>query len=127
MNIKSGNGQTNNLKVRTKQFALRIISLYSSLPRNPTAQVVGKQLLRSGTSVGAQYREGCRSRSEAEFVSKLEVALQELEETIYWMELLIESEIIAQERIDELMGEADELMAMLTSSVKTVKMKKKKK
>jgi four helix bundle protein len=79
------------LKTRTKAFALRVIRLYSALPQTPVAQVIGKQLLRSGTSVGAHYREGARSRSDAEFISKLEGALQELEETAYWLELLGES------------------------------------
>ncbi len=80
------------LKKRTKKFALRIIRLYSSLPKSTEAQVIGKQVLRSGTSVGAHYREACRSRSNAEFISKIEGGLQELEETIYWLELLIESD-----------------------------------
>jgi four helix bundle protein len=77
------------LRTRTKQFALRIIRLYGALPSGNVAQVLGKQLLRSGTSVGAHYREGCRARSTAEFVSKLEVGLQELDESAYWLELLV--------------------------------------
>ena len=73
------------LKVRTKQFALRIIRVYSALPTTAVAQVIGKQILRSGTSVGAHYREAFRSRSDAEFISKLEGGLQELDETEYWL------------------------------------------
>jgi four helix bundle protein len=76
------------LRARTKAFALRIIRLYSSLPKITEAQVLGKQLLRSGTSVGAHYREATRARSPAEFISKIEVGLQELEETVYWLESL---------------------------------------
>ena len=79
------------LSERTKAFSLRVIQLYSALPQSTVAPVIGKQLLRSGTSVGAHYREAARSRSDAEFVSKVEGALQELEETAYWLELLGES------------------------------------
>ena len=78
------------LKVRTKKFALRIVKLFTSLPKTAQAQVIGKQVLRSGTSVGAQYREACRSRSSAEFISKIQSSLQELDETAYWLELLVE-------------------------------------
>ncbi len=82
------------LKTRTKRFALRIIRLFAALPKSVEAQVLGKQLLRSGTSVGAHYREGHRARSNAEFISKLEAGLQELEETSYWLELLSGSGIM---------------------------------
>ncbi len=111
------------LKVRTRQFAIRIIRSYSSLPKTTVAQVIGKQMLRSGTSVGAHYREGIRSRSNAEFISKLEGALQELEETVYWLELVLESEIFTKDRMGDLMGEADELIAILTTCVKNAKKK----
>src|SRR5689334_7491108 len=87
---------------RTKVFALRIIKLYVSLPKTTQAQVIGKQVLRSGTSVGAHYREAKRARSTAEFVSKIEGALQELDETIYWLELLCESEIVSETRLRSL-------------------------
>ncbi|MFH1268071.1 MAG: four helix bundle protein, partial [Planctomycetota bacterium] len=100
-----------NLKTRTKQFAVRVIELYSALPRKTEAQVIGKQMLRSGTSVGAHYREGIRSRSNAEFISKLEGGLQELEETIYWMELIVETKLFDQNKMNDLMGEANELIA----------------
>lgn len=91
------------------------------MPRTTLGQVLGKQVLRSGTSVGAQYREGMRSRSKAEFVSKLEGALQEIEETKYWMELIVESRIMSAGRLTGLAEEADELTAMLTASVRTTK------
>ncbi|MFA7683733.1 MAG: four helix bundle protein [Syntrophales bacterium] len=106
---------------RTKLFAIRIIRLFSSLPRTTEAQVIGKQILRSGTSVGAHVREGKRSRSDAEMISKIEGALQELEETIYWLELLVDSGIVKTEVLAELMKEADELTAILVTSVKTLK------
>lgn len=112
------------LSKRTKEFALRVIRLYSSLPPSSTvAQVIGKQVLRSGTSVGAHYREAYRSRSDAEFISKLEVGLQELEETIYWFELLIESELVSEKRLKNLLQEASELTAIFITSVKKVKQK----
>ena len=81
---------------RTKVFALRIIQLYSALPKTTEAQIIGKQVLRSGTSVGAHVREGKRSRSDAELISKIEVGLQELEETVYWLELLVDSGIVKE-------------------------------
>ncbi len=109
------------LKVRTKQFALRVIRVFGALPRTTEAQVIGKQLLRSGTSVGAHYREGCRARSTAEFVSKLEGGLQELEESSYWLELLIEAEIMPPNRLTDLLAEADELTAILVTCVKRAK------
>jgi four helix bundle protein len=117
-------GRPVDLKVRTREFAIRIIRLYSALPKTTVAQVIGKQMLRSGTSVGAHYREGVRSRSTAEFISKLEGGLQELEETTYWMELLVESEVFSQDRMRDIMSEADELTAILTTCVKNAKAKR---
>lgn len=109
------------LKTRTKDFALRIIRLYSSLPRSTEAQVLGKQVLRSGTSVGAQYREARRARSDAEFISKIESALQELEETTYWLELRADAKVVKRARLDALLQESEELTAIFVSSAKTVK------
>jgi four helix bundle protein len=106
---------------RTKVFALRIVRLYASLPKSAEAQVLGKQLLRSGTSVGAQLREGKRSRSDAEMISKIESALQELEETGYWLELLAEAGIVKAHLLADLQREANELTAILVTSVKTLK------
>ncbi len=111
------------LKTRTKAFAIRIIKLYTALPKTTEAQVLGKQILRSGTSVGAHYREGSRARSDAEFISKLEGGLQELEETSYWLELLVESGIMTDTRLGDLMKEADELTAILVTCVKNTKNK----
>jgi four helix bundle protein len=106
---------------RTKVFALRIVRLYGTLPPKVEAQVLGKQLLRSGTSVGAQVRESKRSRSDAEMISKTESALQELEETAYWLELIAESGIVKAELLADLQQETDELTAILVTSVKTLK------
>jgi four helix bundle protein len=114
------------LRKRTKEFALMIIKIYSSLSKTTENQVLGKQLLRSGTSVGAHYREGCRARSNAEFISKLEGGLQELEETQYWLELLIETAKSDSSVFQEALKESDELIAIFTTIVKEVKFKGKK-
>ena len=109
------------LKKRLKDYALRVIRLYAALPKSTLGEVLGKQVLRSGTSVGAHYREGLRARSAAELISKLEVALQELEESIYWMELIVESNQMPADRVTPLMEESDQLCAMLTTAVLRVK------
>lgn len=109
------------LKARTKAFALRIVRFYSALPPSTEARVLGKQMLRSGTSVGAQYREAARARSSSEFVSKIECGLQELEETVYWIELLTEAGIVRQARVADLLKEAGELTAIFVASAKTAK------
>jgi four helix bundle protein len=112
------------LKTRTKKFALRVIKMYSSLPKSTEAQVLGKQVLRSATSVGAHYREGMRSRSDAEFISKIEVGLQELEESQYWFELLTDSGIVKKELLSDLENESEELKAILITCVKKAKARK---
>jgi len=106
---------------RTKAYALRVIRLYAALPKSTVAQVIGRQLLRSGTSVGAHYREASRARSDAEFVSKLEGGLQELEESGYWVELLVESGIIKESLLIDLTHEIRERTAILVTCVKNVK------
>ena len=113
-----------NLQQRTRSFSLRVIRMYTALPKTAVAQILGKQVLRSATSVGAHYREASRARSNAEFISKLEVGLQELEETKYWFELLSESGIVKPDRLDDLYKEAEELTAILVSIVKNVKSKR---
>lgn len=112
------------LKSRTMDFALRIIRLYQSLPKTTEAQVMGRQILRSGTSVGAHYREAVRARSDAEFISKLSGGQQELEETSYWLELLVKSGVFPPERLVPLIKEADELMAILATCVLKTKGRK---
>jgi len=107
------------LKARTKRFALRIIKLVGSLPRGLAADIIGRQLLRSGISVGANYRAACRARSRPEFASRLAVAEEEADETLYWLELLAESGLVRVERLRDLMEEADELVAIFTASRKT--------
>jgi len=109
------------LKVRTRQFAVRVIRLYGSLPPTVEAQVIGKQLIRSGTSIGAHYREAQHAKSDADFISKLEGALQELEETSYWLELVDEIALFDPHKTLPLRAEAKELTAILVSIVKKVK------
>ncbi len=111
------------MRARTKQFALRIIRLYVALPKTTQAQVLGKQVLRSGTSVGAQYREGQRAKSDADFINKLEGALQELDETAYWLELLVDSKIVSENKLASLRKETDELIAILVTIVNKMKRK----
>jgi four helix bundle protein len=113
--------QKSDLRDRTKQFALRIIHMYSALPKNEVARVLGHQSLRSGTSVGAHYREGHRARSTAEFISKVETAIQELDETSYWLELIIGAGLIRPKQLAPLQTEANELLAIFTASVRTAK------
>ena len=113
------------LRKRTKEFALRIVKLYVALPTSPEAQVLGKQVLRSGTSVGAHYHEACRAKSNADFINKLEGGLQELEETLYWLELLGEAKIFSGERLKPICEETEELLAMFVTMVKGVKEKAK--
>jgi four helix bundle protein len=109
------------LRKRTKEFALRIIKLYAALPKTVEAQILGKQLLKSGTSVGAHYREACRAKSDADFISKIEGALQELDETQYWLEVIGDGNILAWSRLQSLYDEAGELLAMFVTMVKNVK------
>src|SRR5215831_20882723 len=116
------NKQPDDLKLRTKEFALRVIRMYSELSKsNTVAQVLGPQVLRSGTSVGANYREASRGRSKAEFISKIGDSLKEIEETEYWLELLIESGCVSSRRMAGLLDEARQLIAILTTIDKNAK------
>ena len=104
------------LRPRTKMFARRIIRFYAALPRTSVvAQVLGKQVLRSGTSVGANYREAYRARSKAEFISKIGDCLKEADETLYWLELLLEESFVPARRLQPLVNEANELVAIFTT------------
>jgi four helix bundle protein len=118
-------GTRQDLVLRTRNYALQCIRIYTSLPKTTEAQVLGKQLLRSGTSVGAQYREAKRAKSDADFINKLEGSLQELEETGYWLELISAAGILQYEGTIDLQTETNELTAIFTSIVKKVKSKKK--
>jgi len=109
------------LKARTKDFALRVVRMYSAMPRRTEAQVLGKQVLRSGTSVGANYREANRARSRAEFIAKIGDCLKELDETSYWLELLNESAIIPETKLTALQDEREQLLAIFTTISKKTK------
>jgi four helix bundle protein len=111
----------NDLRERTTEFALRIVRMYTQLPKTTEAQTLGKQVLRSGTSVGAQFRESQRAKSDADFINKLEGCLQEADETAYWLELLVKSEIVPANRLEALRKETDEIIAILVTIVTKVK------
>lgn len=115
----------NDLRDRTKRFALRVIRMYGSLPQTTEAQVLGKQVLRSATSVGANYREAYRGRSKAEFIAKAGICLCEIEETSYWFELLVEAGVVAEEKLAPLKREAEELTAIFVAILKKARMKAK--
>jgi four helix bundle protein len=109
------------LKQRTKLFAIRIVKLFRSLPHTPDAQTLGKQVLRSGTSVAANYRAVSRARSKAEFISKMGTVVEEADETVFWLELLNETDVLRPERTMDLLKEADELLAIFGASLRTSK------
>ncbi len=113
-------------KRRTKHFALRVIRLIEvleALPYNLNARVIGKQLIRSATSVGANYRSACRAKSTADIIAKLSLVEEEADESLFWMELVVESGLLPQERLTELMSEANEIVAMTVASIKTLRVK----
>jgi four helix bundle protein len=109
------------LRDRTKQFALRIIRMYGVLPNRTTAQTIGKQALRSGTSVAANFREASRARSNAEFTAKLGIVEQELDETMLWFELLMETGIVSTKKLQPLHEEAEQLIKIVVASIKATK------
>ena len=115
--------RTEQLLNRTKDFAVRVVRLFRKLSRSPEAQVLGKQLLRSGTSVAANYRAACRARSRAEFVARIGVVAEEADETALWIELLSDTGIMKKELLEDLLKEARELTAIFTASRQTAKRK----
>ncbi len=108
------------LKKRTKRFGLRIMKLVGALPNTPQGRTVGGQLVRAGTSVGANYRAACRARSRAEFTARLGVVEEEADESGYWLEMIIEGELLEAKLVSSLLSEANELVAIMTSSRKTI-------
>ena len=114
------------LKERTKRFALEIIKLVESLPRGRAADVIARQLVDAGTSVGANYRAACRARSQADFVSKMGIVEEETDETIYWIELLVKAGLVNENDVSDLLEEANQILAMTVSSIKTARRKTKK-
>ena len=110
------------MKVRTKAYANRVAKLCSALPNNWIAQTLGKQLLRSGTSVGANYRAVCRAKSNSDFINKLRIVEEECDESLFWMELLVDNGLVKPSRLGDLMKEADEILAIIVSSAKTARL-----
>jgi four helix bundle protein len=106
---------------RTKTYALRVIKTVQALPRDDISAVLGRQLLRAGTSIGANYRAACRAKSTADFVNKLKIVEEECDESLYWMELLIESGLIQLRRLELLMKESDELLSIFVSAIRTTR------
>jgi len=113
--------ESDELKRRTKAFALRVIRLVESLPRGRVADVVGRQLLRSGTSVGAQYRSACRAKSKADFISKINGVEEEADESAYWIELLADAKVVLADKVANLLQEANELTKIFGASARTAK------
>jgi len=109
------------LKKRTKNFALMIIRVVEELPDSKAGRTIGNQLIRSGTSVAANYRTACRSRSSADFISRVTIVEEECDETLFWLELIVESNLLEKERLLEVLKEADELTAIFTASGRTAK------
>lgn len=112
------------LKDRTKKFAVSIIRFIRTLPKNDEGYILGKQLLRSGTSVGANYRSACKGKSTADFINKITIVEEEADECCYWLELIIESEIANKELVEPILKEANELTAIFTTTGKTAKANK---
>jgi four helix bundle protein len=112
------------LKARTRTFALRVLRLVESLPRGRTADVIGKQLIRSATSAGSNYRAACRARSPAEFVAKMGIVEEEADESLYWMELLVQSELVDEHGLADLMKETNELVSITVASIRTARKRK---
>jgi four helix bundle protein len=109
------------LQNRTKEFAIRIIKAFCSLAKQEAARVIGKQFLRSGTSLAANYRAACRARSAADFISKISIVAEETDETLFWLELLVEAELIEPKLVKPLMSECDELLKIFSASLATAK------
>ena len=109
------------LRDRTKAVALRVINLVNALPANDTGQIIGRQLLRSGTSVGANYRASMRAKSRADMVNKLKIVEEEADESLYWLELLVEGNIVPESRLRPLMDELEEILSMTVASIRTMR------
>jgi four helix bundle protein len=116
--------KSENLKKRTKEFAVRIINLVNALPKNSIGRTIGNQLLRAGTSVGSNYRAACRAKSKADFIYKINIVEEETDESAFWLELIIEVELFPENKVRDLLNEANELTAIFVTTGKTAKSKK---
>ena len=114
-------GEKSDLKKRSKEFALRIIKLVESLPKNLTTRTIGGQLLRSGTSVPANYRAACRARSNADFIAKMGIVEEECDESVFWIEMLVDTKNVKAERVEDLIDEGNQLTAIWVSSINTAR------
>ena len=112
------------MKRRTKAFAVKIVRLFESLPQKRAAYVLGRQLLRCGTSVGANYRSACRAKSTADFVAKMGIVEEEIDETMYWLELLVEVGTLKVEEVEAILKKSNELLAIVVASIKTARKNK---
>jgi four helix bundle protein len=109
------------IRARLKKFGVRVINLVDALPRRRSADTIGRQLLRSGTSVGANYRAARRARSKAEFISKLGICEEEADETLHWLEMLVDAKLVPAQRLQPLMQEAEEILRIIVASIKTAR------
>jgi len=109
------------LKDRTKKFAIRVVKMCRALPRSEEARIIRQQVLRSATSVAANYRAVCRARSRAEFIAKIGIVVEEIDETAFWLELLVDLELVSAQRMVGLMRETNELLAIMAASQHTAK------
>ena len=114
--------QAAELKERTKEFAVRIVKLFRALPKTEEARIIGRQLLRAGMSIGANYRGACRARSKAESASKMGIVVEEADEAVFWLELLVATSIVREKRLEGLLAEANELLAIFGASQRTAKL-----
>jgi len=119
--LEDHNSKSGELKARTKKFAIRMVRMFRSLPNKPAAQIIGKQALRAGTAVTANYRATCRARSKAEFTAKIGIVSEEADESVFWLEMLIDCELIKASRAEGLLKEAKELSAIFTASYNTAR------
>ena len=120
-NVAQAVSRPEELRQRTKEFALRVIKLFRALPKTEEARVLGRQILRSGTAVAANYRSACRARSRADFISKVGITVEEADETAFWLELLIDAGIVKKEKLESLLAEANELVRIFQASRTTAK------
>jgi four helix bundle protein len=120
-NIPNSASQNGDLKLRAKSFALRIVKLVESLPKTRTSDAIGKQLLRSGTSVAANYRAACRSRSIADFIAKMGIVEEETDESVFWIEMLVDTNLVRRELVADLLDEGNQLTAIWVTSINTAR------
>jgi len=119
--IKGGIVDREELKARTKAFAVRVVKMTEALPRTRAADIIARQVIRSATSVGANYRAACRGRSHREFTAKIGVVVEEADESLYWLEMLVETDLMSEAKLKNLLQEANELTAIFTATSHTAR------